>query len=97
MKIQNSHTMKKKLLAFAVVFFTVSLVSCTTGQVESEEKQGRCLKGNCQYGAGEYLFPNGNRYEGEFRSSVPFGYGTMYYKNGIVLKGKWKWGKPDLR
>jgi hypothetical protein len=28
---------------------------------------------------------------------MPFGYGTMYYKNGIILKGKWKWGKPDLR
>jgi hypothetical protein len=28
---------------------------------------------------------------------VPFGYGTMYYKNGKSIKGKWKWGRPDLR
>lgn len=75
-----------------------TLMSCSQPeQVQSDEKGGRCVQGNCRYGVGTYIFPNGNRYEGEFRSNVPFGYGTMYYKNGKSLKGKWKWGRPDLR
>ena len=98
MNFPISQAMNKKILALAAVAITMSLISCATRPVETEETTtGKCLKGNCQYGVGEYLFPNGNRYEGEFRSSVPFGYGTMYYKNGVVLKGKWKWGRPDLR
>jgi hypothetical protein len=64
---------------------------------QTDEKGGRCVQGNCHYGVGTYTFANGNRYEGEFRSNTPFGYGTMYYKDGKTLKGKWKWGRPDLR
>jgi hypothetical protein len=93
----NIVEMKKKLL---MLFMSLMIgISCATQQepVQSDDKGGRCVKGNCKYGVGTYLFPNGNRYEGEFRSNVPFGYGTMYYKNGKSIKGKWKWGRPDLR
>jgi hypothetical protein len=82
-------------LACALVF------SCAQSQQQQQApvdgKGGRCVQGNCYSGVGTYLFPNGNRYEGEFRANVPFGYGTMYFKNGKSIKGKWKWGRPDLR
>ncbi|MBN2159237.1 MAG: hypothetical protein JW807_07565 [Spirochaetes bacterium] len=74
-------------------------LSCGTQQREDPDEgtEGKCIKGNCYSGLGTYVYPNGNRYEGEFRSGKPFGYGTMYYPGGKSLKGKWKWGRPDLR
>lgn len=94
--------MNKKIIA-AIILMLLYGLSCASEQKQQQlegpvdEKGGRCIKGNCHYGVGTYVFPNGNRYEGDFRCNVPFGIGTMYYKNGLVLKGKWKWGKPDLR
>jgi hypothetical protein len=91
--------MKKRIILLLALVCALGF-SCTQEeqlQVQTDEKGGRCVKGNCHYGVGTYIFANGNRYEGEFRSNVPFGYGTMYYKNGKSIKGKWKWGRPDLR
>ncbi len=89
--------MNKKIAAACIILAVMSGFACKEQQVVVEEKEGRCVNGNCRNGTGTYLYPNGNKYEGEFKSGMPFGYGTMYYKNGIILKGKWKWGKPDLR
>ena len=38
---------------------------------------------------GEIFFENGDRYEGEILSSMPQGKGTMHYKDGTYLEGKW--------
>jgi hypothetical protein len=89
--------MNIKIIAAFIIFVILTSLACKEEQVVVEEKQEGCINGNCRNGTGVYVFPNGNRYEGDFRSGMPMGYGTMYYKNGIVLKGKWKWGKPDLR
>ncbi len=88
----------KKIILLLLAALTICL-SCAQNQeqVQVDDKGGRCVKGNCRNGIGTYVFSNGNRYEGEFRSNTPFGYGTMYYKNGKSIKGKWKWGRPDLR
>lgn len=88
-----------KIILQCIITAVALIISCDQQQqqVNVDEKGGKCIKGNCRYGVGTYIFPNGNRYEGEFRSNVPFGYGTMYYKNGKSIKGKWKWGRPDLR
>jgi hypothetical protein len=88
-----------KLILLCVIAAAALIISCDQQQEQAnaDEKGGRCIKGNCRNGIGTYIFPSGNRYEGEFRNNVPFGYGTMYYKNGKSIKGKWKWGRPDLR
>jgi len=88
--------MRNKIVMLLVCVFALA---CSTTQEKppQEQKEGTCLKGNCRYGVGVYLYPNGDRYEGEFRSGVPFGYGTMYYKKiNKSLTGRWKWGRPDV-
>jgi len=92
--------MKRFILLVSTVLASLTIcISCGQKheQVQADKKGGRCVKGNCRNGVGTYIYPSGNRYEGEFRSNMPFGYGTMYYKNGKSIKGKWKWGRPDLR
>lgn len=91
----------KKRIIFSLALVCAMGFSCAHQQEQQpaqfDEKGGRCVQGNCHYGVGTYVYADGRRYEGEFRSNVPFGFGTMYYKNGITIKGKWKWGRPDLR
>lgn len=89
--------MRNKIVMLLVCVFTLACSTTTQEQPPQEKKEGTCLKGNCRYGVGVYLYPNGDRYEGEFRSGVPFGYGTMYYKKiNKSLTGRWKWGRPDV-
>ena len=38
---------------------------------------------------GDIFFENGDRYEGEILGSMPQGKGTMHYKDGTYLEGKW--------
>lgn len=51
--------------------------------------QGKCLKGDCSTGYGEYLYPNGTRYVGNFEHGKPNGKGIMYFANGNKYLGDW--------
>ncbi len=51
--------------------------------------QGKCLKGDCATGYGEYLYPNGTRYVGNFERGKPNGKGIMYFANGNKYLGDW--------
>lgn len=52
--------------------------------------QFTCLKGDCQNGYGEAVFPSGAKYAGEFRSGRLHGLGTMYFPEGHRYSGYWK-------
>ena len=39
---------------------------------------------------GEYLYPNGQRYVGEFRDEMSHGYGEHFYNEHTVFKGQWR-------
>ena len=52
--------------------------------------QGKCLKGDCATGYGEYLYPNGTRYVGNFENGKPNGRGIMYFANGNKYLGDWE-------
>lgn len=53
-----------------------------------------CVRGNCKQGFGSYVYSNGSRYTGEFRSGLKHGKGVYYYTNGNKYLGEWK---DDLR
>lgn len=42
------------------------------------------------HGRGVYVFPNGNRYEGEWVNDMKAGYGVLYYVNGERYEGYWR-------
>jgi len=53
----------------------------------------KCTNGDCVNGKGRFLFPNGDKYIGEFKSSQPDGRGAYTYANGDVYKGQFKKGR----
>lgn len=45
------------------------------------------------HGKGTYIFPNGNRYEGEWMDDMKSGYGILFYVNGEKYEGFWELDK----
>ena len=41
-------------------------------------------------GQGMMTWPNGDRYEGQWKKGMPHGEGTFTYANGIVYHGQWE-------
>lgn len=56
------------------------------------ELQSGCLSGNCFDGFGKFAFPDGSRYEGNFRAGKITGSGTFFYTNGDKYVGSFKSG-----
>ncbi|NNE29462.1 MAG: peptidase C14 caspase catalytic subunit p20, partial [Saprospiraceae bacterium] len=50
----------------------------------------QCLRGDCFDGMGEYRYPSGALYKGQFKGGKIHGHGILYSKNGNVYKGQWK-------
>lgn len=46
------------------------------------EIQSGCVSGNCEDGEGIVAYPDGSKYEGQFKASKPDGWGTFTYTNG---------------
>lgn len=49
--------------------------------------QTGCTIGDCENGKGRFVYPNGDKYIGEFKNAVPHGRGVYYAKNGSIYKG----------
>ncbi|HMO39269.1 MAG TPA: caspase family protein [Saprospiraceae bacterium] len=58
---------------------------------------GRCTKGTCLNGYGEYVFSNGDEYKGDFQSGKMHGQGILYYKNGDKYLGNWLHARREGR
>ncbi len=63
--------------------------------LEEVEKvlQTGCILGNCKEGQGIYAYPDGTRYEGAFKNSLPNGNGVFYFINGEKYVGDFEDGK----
>ena len=61
---------------------------------ETEKKTG-CIEGDCENGKGTYTWPDGSKYEGEFKGGEINGKGTYTFENGANWEGQWKDGDGD--
>jgi hypothetical protein len=68
--------MKFTLTFFILILFAASL-------------HAQCISGNCKNGTGEYRFPSGAYYVGEFREGEITGSGRCNYPDGSKYDGQW--------
>lgn len=60
---------KFKNVIFLLALFVLVFTNCTRAQ---------CVSGDCQNGFGGIIYPNGDKYIGEFRSGLRDGFGKYY-------------------
>lgn len=46
-------------------------------------------------GRGQFFYPNGEHYDGEWSNGVRSGWGTMHYKDGSTYEGRWLSDQPN--
>ncbi len=68
--------MKYFTLTFA--FFTMTIML-----------SAQCVSGDCDNGEGTYVYKDGTKYIGAFKSGKAHGTGTCYYSNGDKYTGQW--------
>jgi len=54
----------------------------------------QCLSGDCLNGKGVLLYPDSERYVGQFWEGKRHGEGTFYYRNGSRYQGQWSVDQP---
>ena len=57
--------------------------------------QSGCLAGDCKNGQGVFAYPDGSKYEGQFRNGKFEGQGVFYFPNGDRYEGQFKENYPD--
>ena len=78
----------KKLLGIVVL-----------GLLLSGNAYAECVEGDCKNGFGTYVWPDGDRYVGEWKKGKEHGQGTLFYNwrselvYGDKYEGEWKKGK----
>ncbi len=71
---------------YAIAFFWAAILYAPSGW-------SQCIAGNCDGGAGIYIFSGGKKYIGEFNAGSPHGVGTMFYASGEKYYGEWSRGE----
>lgn len=62
---------------------------CATFSVHAV--QGQCIKGDCNNLISTYVFPSGAKYEGGYLNGQPHGKGKLYYTDGRIYTGDFKY------
>lgn len=76
--------MKLIIIILTIVF----MLNCSAEQIKNEKPikeskvQVACIAGNCNNGQGTFIFPNGEKYVGQFKDGKFHGQGTSTFSNG---------------
>lgn len=62
--------------------------SVYTGQARSAQKDGQEIM--VQHGTGTQVWPDGKKYEGDFRDGLAHGRGTLTHANGDIYMGEYQ-------
>ena len=73
--------MKKLLFHMIIVTFCLLPVTASGGE-------GKCIEGDCINGAGVYSYPDGGKYNGEFKNGEITGNGAYTYPDGSRYTGE---------
>ena len=80
-------------LHYQVLKNGVAIDPVSNGYLDNDVCNTGCIAGNCINGTGTFVWDDGDRYEGDFRSGLEDGYGTKYWSNGAVYRGEWVKGE----
>ena len=58
-------------------------------QDQRANKKG-CISGDCLAGTGTFVYPNGDKYEGQWSNAQRNGKGTLIKTDGTIVQGNWK-------
>lgn len=70
----------------ATLLVLISLVVFTSPKNISAE----CIEGNCVNGQGTYIWPNGDKFAGEWKNGKRNGHGSFIWPEGDRYTGEWK-------
>ena len=75
--------MKKYVVAFCLcaVFFL---------PVNSYSQTGECIQGDCKNGKGTFVWPDGKKYDGDWKEGERVGQGTSTWPDGAQYTGAYK-------
>ena len=79
--------MKKTINTLSILITLLPIISLS--------QDGKCVKGDCNYGEGTYIWSNGDQYTGEFYDGFKSGRGIYYYANGSVYEGEFSLNQPS--
>ena len=71
-----------------LLFITISILLITSCGIESG-----CIQGDCQNQISTYVWPNGDKYAGEFVDGIFHGQGTYIFSDGSSYEGEWEDGR----
>ena len=72
-----------------ITLFLILIISLTT------VLKSQCIKGNCYNGNGTFLYLNGDKYQGQWKSGQMQGSGKYEYYNGDRYEGQFHFNKKD--
>jgi len=79
----------KKLLVIYLLFFSFSSFA------QIDNKEGKCVEGDCINGNGTMQYSDGSSYTGRWKDSKADGLGTKTWANGQIYVGEFKNDKKD--
>lgn len=73
------------------LFILISFTVC----ISPKNIQAECIDGDCVNGQGTYIWPNGDKFVGEWTNGKRNGKGSFIWPEGDLYAGDWKNGKDN--